>query len=166
MLIRSRLSTKLYALWRQAIALYRRCPPRRVIRDVPFRLRHSVTPFAFLENDQWTVPSQTPSYPFRNPGRWFLHTVVGGLISNNSVAGASLRIASMAGKHRRCVRCAIPRFSLRPICVRFQDFRCVGYAIAGFVPVGVGICAVAVVALKLLEHDMDQVQQSIWDQLF
>ena len=125
-----------------------------------------MTPFAYLENDQWIVPPQTPSYPFRNPGKWLLHTVVGGLISNSSVTAASLRIASMAGKLHRCVRSAIPRFSMRSICVRFQDSRCVGYAIAGFVPVGVGICAVAVVALKLLEHDMDQVQRTIWDQLF
>jgi len=111
----------------QAISLYHRDPPRRVVRDLIFHLNHCVTPFASLENDQWKVPSKPPLYQFRKPHKWIMHTLLGGMVANGGLSGASVRMFSMAG---------------------------------------FGICAVAVIALKLMESDLDQVHKSIWDGMF
>ena len=70
----------------QAISLYHRDPPKRVVRDLVFRLNHSVTPFTFLHNDQWSVPSKPPSYQFRKPHKWIMHTVLGGMVFGNEGA--------------------------------------------------------------------------------
>lgn len=70
-----------------------------------------------------------------------MHTLVGGVVANNGLS-ASLGLFSMAGMSIILTELLL------------------------ILDLGFGICAAAVIALKVLDSDVDRVHQSIWDGIF